>query len=165
MTWSWISIGSNIDRERNIRAAIAALRTKFGEIKLSPVYETEAIGFSGDPFYNLVVGIETPFPPADTSIFLKQIEQSLGRKLGEKKFASRCIDLDLLTYADQIIEEPTLNLPRNEILEYAFVLKPLADVAPLEVHPTTGINYTDLWNQFLGEKSLEVTQFDLSTSP
>lgn len=157
MTRVWISIGSNIDREQNIRAAVSALRKHFGEIVLSPVYESDAVGFEGDPFYNLVVGFDSQLSPKETSASLKAIEISLGRTQNEKKFASRNIDLDLLTFGSHIIDAPELKLPRNEILSYAFVLKPLADVAPEEIHPETGKSYAELWRDYEGDKRLTET--------
>lgn len=156
----WLSIGSNRERERHLRAAVAALKAAFGELLLSPVYETAAVGFVGAPFYNLAAGFETSLGPEAVSATLKGIEESLGRVRTAKKFAPRTIDIDLLTYGDLCLSKPGLSLPRDEILKYAFVLKPLADVAPDETHPVTGKTYAELWREFEGNKTLSPVSFD-----
>lgn len=148
MPRAWISVGSNIDRERHIRAALRDLRATFGELTVSPVYETEAVGFEGDAFYNLVVGIETARRPGELHRLMREIEADNGRERGGEKFSSRTLDLDLLTYGAEITEEGGKPLPRDEILKYAFVLAPLADVAGEELHPELGRSYQELWDDF-----------------
>ncbi len=159
MTWVWVSIGSNIEREHNTRAAIAALRSAFGELVLSPVYETQAVGFDGAPFYNLAAGFDTRLSAENTSSILKEIETNNGRKLQDAKFSSRTLDIDLLTYGDTILDKEGLHIPRDEILKYAFVLKPLADVAPNDTHPVAGKSYADLWQEFNGDRQLSEIPF------
>lgn len=156
----WVSLGSNIERERNLRRAVAALHRYFGPLLLSPVYETVAVGFVGDPFYNLVAGFETALAPETLSACLKEIEADLGRVRSHKRFASRTIDIDLLTYGDLCLNKPGLELPRGEILKYAFVLKPLADVAVEAIHPQVGKSYASLWQEFSGDKGLYLVAFD-----
>ncbi len=144
----WVSVGSNIERERHIRAALADLRSSFGELAVSPVYETQAVGFDGDAFFNLVVGFDTEMRPAALHRLMREIEARHGRERSGEKFASRTLDLDLLTYGDAVTEEGGKALPRDEILRYAFVLAPLADVAADEVHPRLGETYQRLWQRF-----------------
>lgn len=144
----WLSIGSNIDRERYIRGAIRALGEHFGELVLSSVYENPAEGFDGDPFYNLVVGIDTELPPERLHPLLRAIEDAHGRERSGPKFSGRTLDIDVLTYGDEVTERGGKALPRDEILKYAFVLGPLAEVAPDERHPQTGQRYADLWASF-----------------
>lgn len=156
----WLSIGSNRERERHVRAAVAALRAAFGDLLLSPVYETAAVGFVGAPFYNLAAGFETGLSPEAVSTTLKGIEESLGRVRTSRRFAPRTIDIDLLTYGNLSLYEPGLEIPRAEILQYAFVLKPLADVAPNEVHPVAGKSYAELWREFGGDKTLSLIALD-----
>jgi 2-amino-4-hydroxy-6-hydroxymethyldihydropteridine diphosphokinase len=144
----WISVGSNIDREQHIRAALRELKELFGTLIVSPVYETEAVGFEGDAFYNLVVGVETGLRPGALHRLMREIEARNGRQRSGSKFSSRTLDLDLLTYGDQVTEEGGKPLPRDEILKYAFVLAPLADVAPAECHPESGRSYRELWADY-----------------
>jgi 2-amino-4-hydroxy-6-hydroxymethyldihydropteridine diphosphokinase len=144
----WISAGSNIDREHSIRAALRELADAFGALVVSPVYETEAVGFDGDAFYNLVVGIDSELSPGELHALLREIEARHGRRRGGEKFSARTLDLDVLTYGDAVTDDGGKHLPRDEILKYAFVLKPLADVAPAERHPETGVSYADLWAGF-----------------
>ena len=146
MIRAWISAGSNVDREQNIRQAISKLRRAFGELVLSPVYRTRAEGFEGDDFLNLVIGIHTDLPPDELRQRLRAIEDSQGRVRGENRFASRTLDLDLLTWGELVDESQ--GIPRDEILKYAFVLRPLADVAPMEHYPGRDETYARLWAAF-----------------
>jgi 2-amino-4-hydroxy-6-hydroxymethyldihydropteridine diphosphokinase len=144
----WISIGSNVEPERHVRAALAELRAAFGDIIVSPLYQTEAVGFAGDDFLNLVVGLDTELAPARLHRLMHEIEQRHGRERGGERFAARTLDLDVLTYGDAVTREGGKALPRDEILRYAFVLGPLADVAGDELHPVQGERYRDLWARF-----------------
>ncbi|KAA6183592.1 2-amino-4-hydroxy-6-hydroxymethyldihydropteridine diphosphokinase [Thiohalocapsa marina] len=141
----WISVGSNQARESSIRAGLQALRAAFGPLTVSPAYETEAVGFRGDPFLNLVVGIDTALPVGQIVERLRAIEDAQGRVRGVDKFAPRTLDLDLLTRGDAVGIIDGYALPRREILDYAFVLGPLAAVAPAERHPLDGRCYAELW--------------------
>lgn len=144
MSVVYLSLGSNIDRERNIRSGIAALRDYFPSLKLSPVYESEAVGFEGSAFYNLVAKIETTMSPGELTDRLRQIEADHGRVRTGKKFSSRTLDIDVLTYGDYTGTHEGVDLPRDEILRFAFVLKPLADLAPDEIHPVVEKTYSEL---------------------
>ena len=134
----WISLGSNHAREASIRGGVQGLRQAFGALILSPVYETEAEGFAGDPFLNLIAGIETQLTVGEIRTILRRIEAEHGRERGAECFVPRTLDLDLLTFGDCVGEFDGYRIPRDEILRYAFVLGPLADVAPEERHPTAG---------------------------
>ncbi len=142
-----ISVGSNIDRTKHIRAARTALESIFAEVQWSRVYESEAVGFNGSRFYNLVVKACTELSIEQVCQRLKAIERENGRKHGEKKFCSRTLDLDLLTYNHVITMQPVV-LPREEILFNAFVLQPLAELVPEEVHPVARQTYRQLWCDF-----------------
>ena len=125
----YISIGSNINRSYHIQAAVSALTQHFGPLTLSSVYESEAVGFAGSAFYNMVVAADTSLSIADCVGLFKQIEDSYGRDRSAAKFSGRTLDLDLLTYDDVVCQQP-VELPRAEITENAFVLWPLAEIAP-----------------------------------
>ncbi len=144
----WVSIGSNVDRERHIRGAIEELRHELGELILSRVYESAAVGFPGAAFYNLVAGFESQLAPAELNRRLRAIEAAHGRERAGPRFAARTLDIDLLTYGDRVGHFDGLELPRDEILKYAFVLGPLAEVAPGERHPVDGRTYAELWAAF-----------------
>jgi 2-amino-4-hydroxy-6-hydroxymethyldihydropteridine diphosphokinase len=145
---AWLGLGSNIDPTQHISAALDLLRERFGELIVSPIYESEAVGFSSENFHNLVVGIETRLAPSELVQQLRKIEAEQGRVRGADKFSPRTLDIDLLTYGDRIIDEAGVQVPRDEILRYAFVLLPLSEVAPLERHPLTGQTYGELWAEF-----------------
>lgn len=144
----WLSLGSNIDRQRHISLALEDLRAAFGELVVSPIYESEAVGCPGDNFYNLVVGIETALSIPILARRLRAIEEKNGRLRNVDKFAPRTLDIDLLTYGDQVVDTPEVQLPRNEITHYAFVLLPLSEVAAGEIHPLNGLTYAELWEKF-----------------
>lgn len=148
MATIYISLGSNINREQNTRAGIAALKRAFGELNLSSVYESDAVGFDGDAFYNMVISCEVETPVHETNQILRDIEDANGRDRSGPKFSSRTLDLDLLLYDDLVLNEKGLKLPRGEILKNAFVLWPLAEIAPQLKHPLTGTSFASLWSAF-----------------
>jgi 2-amino-4-hydroxy-6-hydroxymethyldihydropteridine diphosphokinase len=143
----YISVGSNIDRERNIDMALRLLEASFGQLQRSSVYESEAIGFDSDPFYNLVVGFDTDDTPREIHDVLHCIEEASGR-IRTAGLSARTLDLDLLLYDDLVTETGGLVLPRDDITRYAFVLAPLAEIAGTLRHPVTGENYENLWSAF-----------------
>ena len=148
----YISLGSNIDREENTRAGVNDLRDSFGELELSSVYESEAVGFEGDAFYNMVIACDVSGDVHSTNQALREIEDAHGRDRSGPKFSSRTLDLDLLLYDDQVFNENGLKLPREEILHNAFVLWPLAEIAPQLKHPENGRSYAELWEAFDKQK-------------
>ena len=128
----YLSLGSNIERRRNLRHALDALHERYGPLTCSDVYESEAVGFDSDPFYNLVVGFDTDETPRDIQQALHAMESASGR-LRSGELAARTLDLDLLLYDDVVNDEPGLVLPRDDINRYAFVLRPLAESYDLVV--------------------------------
>ncbi|WP_218312939.1 2-amino-4-hydroxy-6-hydroxymethyldihydropteridine diphosphokinase [Alteromonas antoniana] len=142
-----ISVGTNIDRAYHTRQSRIALETHFSNVSVSRVYESEAVGFNGKPFYNLVVRAVTSLPVDEVCHQLKQIEKDNGRVHTDKKFCSRTLDLDLLTYDDLVTATP-VELPRGEILYNAFVLQPLAELVPDAIHPVEKKSYATLWREF-----------------
>lgn len=148
MSTVYISIGSNVDAENNIRTAVAALQEQFGELTLSTVYKNSAVGFDGDDFLNLVVGLETTQSIPEFVDSLHRIEAAQGRSRDVKKFSSRTLDMDLLLYDDDVYESSSITIPRDEITRYAFVLKPLAELIPDYLHPTEKKSISELWGTF-----------------
>jgi len=144
----YVSVGSNIDREANVTSALGELAEEYSELQQSRIFETEAVGFDGDAFYNLVIAFETSQTPQQVSEVLNRIEDKHGRDRSAAKFCSRTLDLDLLLYGDLVLEESHLKLPRPEILIYAFVLQPLAEIAGDMKHPVTGFSFAMIWDAF-----------------
>jgi len=148
VTRGYISIGSNINKDEHIPASLRALEQTFGELTVSSIYESEPVGFTGDVFYNLVVGFDSDLEVKAVAKQLRQIELDNGRTRDSRKFAARTLDLDLILYGDLIVNDGRLQIPRDEIEHYAFVLEPLAEIAPSLQHPVTHISYAELWEQF-----------------
>ena len=148
MSTIYISLGSNINREQNTRAGIVALKQAFGDLTLSSVYESEAVGFEGDAFYNMVIACEVSVSVFEANQILRDIEDAHGRDRSGPRFSSRTLDLDLLLYDDLILDENGLSLPRGEILQNAFVLWPLAEIASTLKHPEAKLGYAELWADF-----------------
>jgi 2-amino-4-hydroxy-6-hydroxymethyldihydropteridine diphosphokinase len=143
-----LSLGSNIDADRNIRCALDLLENVFGKLEMSSVYESESVGFFGDNFLNLVAIFVTEFDLALINETLKSIEDRLGRDRSAEKFSSRPIDIDILIFGDSTGEECGIELPRAEILQNAFVLRPLTELRPSTIHAQTGQTFSDLWRAY-----------------
>ncbi|MGL6160462.1 2-amino-4-hydroxy-6-hydroxymethyldihydropteridine diphosphokinase [Microbulbifer sp.] len=148
MAQVFLSLGSNIDRERHIRAGLDALAAEFGELQISRVFESVAVGFTSDNFYNLVVGIRTELPLGQLALRLREIEDANGRLRSGPKFSARTLDIDILTYDDLSGTVDGVKLPRAEIEKNAFVLQPLAELAPEVVHPLTGKTFARMWAEY-----------------
>ncbi len=157
----YVSIGSNIEREKNIRGAVRALAQRFGQLTLSSVYESKAVGFEGEKFYNLVAAFDTEIPVEEVRREFAHIEAAHGRKRDGARLSARTLDLDILLYGNLIRHDAQFDIPRGEITEYAFVLGPLAEIAPQLLHPESGLSYSTLWSRFLHEREpLEKVAFD-----
>lgn len=150
----YVSIGSNIDRENHIRGAVQALRKHYTFLTLSRVYETPAEGFEGEAFYNLVASFDTGETVERVRQTLADIENAHGRKRTGVRFSARTLDLDLLLYDDLVRHAEGVDVPRGEITQYAFVLGPLAELAPDLKHPETGEPLHTLWDKFTGRRDL-----------
>jgi len=150
----YVAIGSNLERQKHIQKALSLLRAHFGPLQLSKVYESSALDPSQGNYYNLVVSCPTSERPESITQTLKSVERQLGRRADETKLGRVAIDLDLLTYGDEIFESTQFSLPRRDIGKYAFVLKPLCDIAPNVRHPVSGELYASMWEAFADKTSI-----------
>jgi len=156
-----VGIGSNVEREHNIRSGIAALRAHFGDVALSTVYESAAVGFDGEPFYNLVAHFETDSKIDLLGVTLRQIEDAHQRDRALPSFGPRTLDIDLLLFDDVVLKQGKLQLPRDEIEKQAFVLRPLAELSGRLIHPAIGKSFSEMWQQFdQVSQSLTAVAFD-----
>ena len=162
MTQVFLGLGSNLQREKNICAGLAALEIFFGELIISPIYESESVGFKGSHFYNLVVSAHTELSIAQLSEALKKIEDENGRVRTGPKYSPRTLDIDILTYGNFVGIEAGIELPRAEITQNAFVLLPLSDIAPHELHPQLQKTYAELWISY-DKNSQSLWEIQLST--
>jgi 2-amino-4-hydroxy-6-hydroxymethyldihydropteridine diphosphokinase len=148
MTDVFVSVGSNVDRERHIALALELLRARFGELHLSSVYESPSVGFDGDAFFNLVVAFSARAEPLEIVSALRAIEGRCGRDRSEKRFGPRTMDLDLLLVGDRVLRDDDIVLPHEEISSQAFVLCPLAEIAASRKHPVSGVTLAEMWADF-----------------
>ena len=144
----YLGVGSNQAREKNIRSGLQALTELLGEIKLSPIYESKSVGFNGSNFFNLVIYAHTDLTLSELSEALKKIEDKHGRVRGGATYSPRSLDIDILTYGDCVGIYDGIELPRAEITENAFVLLPLSELAPQELHPRIRKTYAELWANY-----------------
>ena len=148
MAHVFIGVGSNMEREKHIRAGIRALKAEFGNLRISTIYENRAMGFDGADFYNFVVSCETGLEADEVVKRLHRIEDDYGRDRSKLCLSSITLDLDLLLYDDLVISHESFELPRSDVDRYAFVLCPLAELAPDLRHPVSGKTYARLWSEF-----------------
>ena len=151
---AYLSLGSNVSPDKNIQFALDQLSQIFGETVSSSIYKTKAVGFEGSDFLNLVVKIETGLDPERLIDRLHGIEEMTGRITGTKAFNDRTLDIDVLIYGDYI--NPDLNIPRDEILMYGFVLEPLAELNPEGLHPIERVTFIELWSRL--KENLDVSE-------
>ena len=162
MTRIALSLGSNIERKKHIRFALTALQDLFGKLDISPVYETRAVGFDGPDFYNLVVIAHTCLELDDLLEKLHQIENDAGRVRDGEGLMSRVLDIDVLLFGNANLLAEGRNIPRDEISQVAYVLKPLAEVLPEMRHPISGRRFASLWANFNCDPlALKRIKFDL----
>ena len=145
---AYVGMGSNIHPERHVPRALALLRSEFGDVRASSVYECPPVGFDGEMFHNLVVSFETELGVEALVSRLRGIESACGRRRGVVVSPSRTLDLDLLLYGEVRSAGDGIELPRDDVLSYAFVLAPLAEIAPTVKHPVEQRTFAELWSQF-----------------
>ena len=148
MSIAYLGLGSNIDSVRNLQLAFQELRQRFSLQKISTVYRSKSLGFDGADFLNTVACIETELTPHELWTELELIDDVAGRHRQSNRFAARTLDIDLLLYDQLVLNEPPLRLPRDDVLRYSFVLRPLAEIAPDYRHPATGKLLSEHWREF-----------------
>jgi 2-amino-4-hydroxy-6-hydroxymethyldihydropteridine diphosphokinase len=147
----YVSIGSNVGKERMVEAALAALRERFGRARFSSVYESPAVGGPPQPpFWNAVAEIRTPLSPAALRQVLKAVETKLGRKRTRNKYAPRPIDLDIVFYGSRV--ESGLKIPHPDAAKAPYILLPLAELNPGFVHPVLNKTVLELLGAQLTSK-------------
>lgn len=149
MTAIYLSLGSNIEPEYYLAAGVARLENLLGPLSCSTVWHTEAVGFEGPDFLNMVVGADTELSLAALLARLREIETALGRPPEAKSFTSRTLDIDLLLYGNLITRVP-VTLPRPDIERYAFVLRPLAEIAGEFCCPGQQRTFRQMWEDRAG---------------
>jgi len=148
MATVYVGLGSNIDPEDNLHLGVRELRARHGDLELSAVYRSKAVGFEGDDFLNLVARFESNDTPQAICEQIELIHNLAGREREGGKWESRPLDIDLLLYNDLVLDEQPVRIPRDDVLKYSFVLRPLAELAPDLVHPVTGRTMLDHWQEF-----------------
>ena len=163
MTKVHVGVGSNINPKKNLRLAIQELQERFGTLNISPVYKSNSVGFIGEDFLNLVIGFVTYESIENVLKIIETLHQLSGRKRTHEKFLSRALDIDLLLYGNLIYKSELATIPRPDILEYSFVLKPLSVVAPDLIHPLTKKTIQENWLIMNKKKnSLEIIDLNIT---
>ncbi|MFO1394657.1 MAG: 2-amino-4-hydroxy-6-hydroxymethyldihydropteridine diphosphokinase [Steroidobacteraceae bacterium] len=148
MTAVYVAAGSNVEPIVNLRRALGVLAVHYPELRASRAWRNRAVGFEGDDFVNLVVGFDTDEDVRTVLDRLHEAEAACGRARDAPKWAPRSMDLDILLYGERICDEPGLTLPRPDLLRRAYMLGPMAEVAPAVVHPVLGLTMAELWARF-----------------
>ncbi len=156
-----LSLGSNRDARRSLSLGLAALERRFGTLRVSPVFESEPVGFTGPHFLNLVVCFESTLALAELAGMLKAIEDAHGRDRLSPRYSDRTLDIDILCYGDLSGVHEGIELPRPEILHNAYVLRPLAALLPQQRHPLNQQTFAQLWRDYdKGRQPLWAVEFE-----
>lgn len=148
MATVYLGLGSNVSPEENLKRGIRELQYRYGRLDTSAVYQSSAVGFDGDDFWNLVVRLRSDDSPLSICEEIEVIHKVAGRERGSKKWAARTLDIDLLLYNNLICDEKPVRVPRGDVLKYSFVLRPMAELAPDVKHPVTGRTMLEHWQEF-----------------
>ena len=145
MHTAYLSLGSNLEPGRHLRAAVRALRERFPGVVVSPFYRFPAVGYAGPDFLNAAAALETDLDAHALNTWLHALEDAHGRDRSGPRYSDRTLDIDIVLFDDLACTGPGhLRLPRPE-LRHAFVLRPLAEIAPEIVEPTSGRTLAELW--------------------
>lgn len=155
-----LSLGSNIERTKNIKAALDSLHALFGELTISSVYESEPVGFTGDCFFNLIVAINTPLSLQSLTEKVKLIEDENGRLRTGPRFSARTLDIDIVTYGELTGLNFGIELPRPELYYNAFVLWPVAELFPDTIDVNSGRSYDQLWKTLSDQSQQKLWKVD-----
>jgi len=148
MATVFLGLGSNESPRENLKLAVRELSSRYFDLALSRVYQSTAVGFSGADFLNLVVRFESEASPQSICDDIELIHNLAGRDRGSDKWESRPLDIDLLLYNDLVLDERPVRVPRDDILQYSFVLRPMAELAPQCRHPVSGRTMLEHWQEF-----------------
>jgi 2-amino-4-hydroxy-6-hydroxymethyldihydropteridine diphosphokinase len=162
----YLSLGSNLgDRERNLRVALDALSRELYGVTVSSQYETEPVGvLDQSPFINFAAQAQTDLEPEALLALVKRIEENVGRT-PTFRWGPRIVDIDILMYEDRTLDLPNLHIPHREMLNRAFVLVPLAEIAPDLIHPTSGRRIRDLRDEVSGLEGVRLIRPYHTTHP
>ena len=158
MTRTYIGVGSNVEREKHVKAAFQELSLLGCNLRASGVYECDPVGFDSNPFYNLVFELETALSLTEFSHFLRNIEMKWGREEHAQKYQDRTLDLDIVLFGD-VISAKQPEIPRSDIFKYPFVIQPLNDLCPELVVPGDGRTIQQIWQQMDGIETLSLVDF------
>lgn len=148
MADAYVAAGSNVRPRASLLRALALLGGEFPGLRASQAYSNAAVGFEGDDFINLVVSFPADIPTEDLLDRLKATERTCGREPGAPKWGPRTLDLDLLLHGDRVGRVGGKSLPHPDLLTRAWVLGPLAELAPALMHPVARERIDDLWRRF-----------------
>lgn len=152
----FLSIGSNLKPEKNIKTCLNYLKASFALFEESPIYQSPSYGFEGNDFLNLVVRINTSFDLISLKHWLMSLEDIHSRDRSKPRYSNRTLDIDILLYNDEINDSGSIKIPRPEILTQAYVLKPLADIAPAKTHAISGKSFLEHWNHMKQSSKIEL---------
>lgn len=165
MTLAYVSGGSNLDPEANLRLAARALKARHPGARFSRCYRNPAVGFEGPDFLNFVVELPVNGDVLLLKGELESIEEQCGRRRDAPKWAPRAMDLDILLFGELVQDTPGLVLPRPDLLRWAFMLGPLAELAPQLLHPVQRRPIANLWQEFeRGRHPLSPVAIDLNAA-
>ena len=156
----YLSLGSNLNRQAHLSCAVRYLKATFGRVMCSPVYQSAAYGFDGPDFYNMVVAFESAFTPLALKKWLRNLEYACGRSREQIRYSNRTLDMDILLADGLVLKHKSLRLPRPELTQRAYVLKPLFDLAPERMHPETEQRIAEIWQQLDAKEASTITMLD-----